>query len=237
MNTTFSRPLDFNALGKLQNFSAHTRQHLTRVYSTLAITVLSAAIGSFTYLVTGQFAGILGAIAMFGLLIWANITPKEQVGKRFLLLLGFGFFQGAAVGPLINQVLRVDPAIVTTAFLGTVCVFACFSAASLFATRRSLLYIGGLVSSGLSFLFLASFVNLFIRSTAVFNIQLYVGLLVFCGFVIFDTQLIAEKAESGDKDFVGHALQLFIDFAGIFIRLLIILSKNKGEKKKNSNRR
>lgn len=32
--------------------------------------------------------------------------------------------------------------------------------------------------------------------------NLYLGLMLMCGFVLFDTQLIIEKAESGDKDYI-----------------------------------
>lgn len=46
-----------------------------------------------------------------------------------------------------------------------------------------------------------------------------------CGFVLFDTQLIIEKRRMGSKDFVQHALELFIDFIGLFRRLLIILTQ------------
>ena len=34
------------------------------------------------------------------------------------------------------------------------------------------------------------------------QLQLYGGLLLFCGFVLYDTQLIVEKRRRGDKDFV-----------------------------------
>jgi hypothetical protein len=48
-----------------------------------------------------------------------------------------------------------------------------------------MLYIGGMLSSGLSILAILSLANIFARSMVMFNIQLYLGLLVFCGFVVF----------------------------------------------------
>ena len=55
--------------------------------------------------------------------------------------------------------------------------------------------------------------------------QLYFGLLLFCGFVLFDTQMIIERKERGDDDYIWHSLDLFIDFLAIFKRLLIILAQ------------
>eukprot|EP00026_Physarum_polycephalum_P012429 Phypoly_transcript_12737.p1 GENE.Phypoly_transcript_12737~~Phypoly_transcript_12737.p1 ORF type:complete len:235 (+),score=25.45 Phypoly_transcript_12737:51-755(+) len=231
MNQIFTRNIDWNALGKNSVLTPVVRQHLTKVYTTLAASLLFAAVGSIVEIATHAFAGFFSLIALIGLVIWFAITNPAQVQKRLGLLFAIAFTQGVFMAPLIQNTLNIDPTIVSTAFLGTTCVFASFSGFALFAERRSFLYIGGLLSSGLSMLFVLSLANIFARSMVVFNIQLYLGLLVFCGFVVFDTQLIVERAIQGDKDFVSHSLELFVDFTKIFVRLLIILSKDKKSKK------
>ena len=63
----------------------------------------------------------------------------------------------------------------------------------------------GLLSSGLSLLLLLGLVNLFVGVNFLFNVSLYGGLLLFCGFVLFDTQLLIEKRRNGDSDFIWYA--------------------------------
>ena len=131
--------------------------------------------------------------------------------------------------------MRIDPALIVTAFLGTVAVFACFAGAAVVAKRRSYLYLGGMLGSAVSLLMVLSLANLFLRSASIHLVQLYGGLLVFSGYVVFDTQMILEKAEAGSQDVVGHAAMLFIDFAGVFVRLLIILMKNSNRSDRKEN--
>jgi FtsH-binding integral membrane protein len=230
----FQRDINWRAIGKMDALKPEIKEHLTKVYSTLALSVLCAAIGSYVSIVTQLFTGTLTIFAVFGLLIWFHMTPSNPPSTRLMILLAFAFFQGCVMAPLITLVAHIDPAIVTTAFLGTTCIFACFSGMSLLAERRSYFYLAGLLSSGLSLLFFMSLFNIFFRSAAIYNVELYLGLMIFCGFVVFDTQLIVEKRFMGDKDFVAHSLELFLDFINIFVRLLIILSKNKKEKKSNN---
>ena len=66
-----------------------------------------------------------------------------------------------------------------------------------------------------------------------------VGLLVACLYVVYDTQLIIERAERGDKDVPIHTMILFMDLVDIFIRviqLLLELKKNSEEKEKRRRR-
>jgi len=232
MSTTFgSRNIDWNAVTKTTAISEDVKAHLVNVYMTLAATIFCAAVGSFAYL-RFHIGGTFSFLAGFLLIFWLSMTPKQELNKRTGILLGFAFIEGLSIGPLLQNVIEIDPSLVTTAFLGTVCIFASFSASAYFAERRSYLFLGGILGTSLSSLLVLGLMNMFIRSPLVFNIGLYFGLLVFCGFVIFDTQLIIEKAYSGHKDFVWDALELFLDFINIFIRLLIILTKDKKKERR-----
>eukprot|EP00656_Telonema_subtile_P005927 TRINITY_DN12718_c0_g1_i2.p1 TRINITY_DN12718_c0_g1~~TRINITY_DN12718_c0_g1_i2.p1 ORF type:complete len:179 (-),score=34.11 TRINITY_DN12718_c0_g1_i2:222-758(-) len=158
--------------------------------------------------------------------------------SRFGLLLGFGFLKGASVGGLIEHALYIHPSIVTTALLATTVVFGCFSAAAMFARRRSYLYLGGILGSVMGYMCLASLANIFLGWQMINEAQIYVGLVVFSGYVVYDTQVIIEKAANGQRDVISHALELFMDFAAIFVRVLIILMRNKeNENRRKNNRR
>lgn len=50
-------------------------------------------------------------------------------------------------------------------------------------------------------------------------------------YIIYDTYLIQEEAKRGHRDVIGHSIRLLTDFLKVFMRVLVILSKNK--KKKN----
>ncbi|PRP76923.1 putative Bax inhibitor 1 [Planoprotostelium fungivorum] len=233
MEDLLRRNIDWNALFKTADLTPQIQKHLGNVYTTLVATVLAAAIGSITAIVLRMGSGLLFFVGL-ALAISLNFIPREQVAKRIGVLLGFGFVQGLSLGPFLAQLARIDPSIITSAFLGTVCIFGCFSAAAVFAKRRSYLYLGGFLSSALTIMFFTSLANMFFRSTFAFNAILYLGLLVFCGFVVFDTQLVIERAAVGNTDFVSDALGLFMDFVAIFVRLAIILSKDN--KKKNERK-
>ena len=56
------------------------------------------------------------------------------------------------------------------------------------------------------------------------QVYLWGGLLLFCGFIVWDTQMIIEKKRRGDGDYIGHSVELFIDFIQVFRKIVIILT-------------
>jgi len=212
------------------------RQHLARVYSTLGMTLGAAAVGAIAHLYFNT-GGILSSLACIGLMIYLAIdSDKLNYPKRLAVVAAFGLFKGMSIGPLMQLTLRVDPSIIVTAFLATTTIFACFTLSALMAKRRSYLYLGGVLSSALSALFLLSVLSMFVQNPFVRSVHLYLGLFMFCGYILFDTQVIIEKCSAGDTDYVWHAVELFIDFVGIFVRIVIILLEHSesGKKKKDS---
>merc|ERR1719228_108844 len=119
----------------------------------------------------------------------------------------------------------------------TSAVFACFSGAALFAPDGKYLYLGGSLLSGLSSLLFLGFLNIFFRSQLLFQVHIYLGLAIFCGFIMYDTQLIIIKARHGDRDFIAHSLDLFIDFIQVFRKILVLLMQKEKKEDRNQKKR
>lgn len=222
-----------------QNLEPSVRYHLSKVYACLTATCAAATVGSIIHLQGIWQAGLLSALISLGLVLGLVFTPDngKNFNLRLGLLLGFGAFSGHSLGLLLEQVIFINPAIVVTALVGTTTIFTCLSAAAVLAKRGSYLFLGGILMSTLSAMFLISLGNLLFRSYFVHELNLYLGLAVMSGFVLFDTQMIMEKHRMGSNDCIAHSLDLFYDVISIFRRLLIILTQkeqnNERKKKKN----
>lgn len=228
---SFFRTLDDKIEKSLQN-------HLKNVYSTLALCLFVAAFGCFLHISTeflkGGFLTAFGSIVLM-LLLYATPDSGENEKLRLAYLLGFAGLSGLSTGPLLDLAITIDPSIVATAFMGTSVVFGCFTLAALYAPDRKYLYLGGTLLSLMSTMFWMALFNVFFGSHFIFQLNLYVGLAVMCGFVLYDTQIIMEKCRRGDRDYVWHAVDLFVDFMGIFRRILIILMQKEDQRKKKSH--
>ncbi|KAM9444019.1 putative Bax inhibitor 1 [Clarias gariepinus] len=231
----FDRNINFNAIFKFSQISRSTQQHLKNVYATLSMCMFMAAAGAYVHVILRLFqGGLLSVLGSLAMMTWLSVTPHnpETEKKRLAILSAFALLTGLGLGPVMDFVIKINPSIIVTAFLGTSAIFVCFTLSALYAQRRSYLFLGGTLLSGLSIMLLISILNVFVGSLALFKVNLYITLAIMCGFVLFDTQLIIEKAEMGDKDYIWHCVDLFMDFVSIFRKLMILMAMNEKDKKK-----
>ncbi|PXF45251.1 Bax inhibitor 1 [Gracilariopsis chorda] len=216
------------------------QKHLRRVYSSLTVALSLATVGAFstmymlergaTWLATLSSILVLPSLLLFHFL--GPNSPKRTAAFHF-----FAFIDGCAAGPLLSVVTDIDPRIPAMAFLGGAMVFACCSISAIFARRKSYLFLSSFLFTGLFGLCLVSLLRVFWPRLVPVMPTLYIGLMMFCGFVLYDTQIIIEKAHAGERDHLKHALELFIDFVAIVRHIMVIMANNRQRRDNDDNRR
>lgn len=249
MSFDYANSNAFSSFGNIGSFSWDTflkssdiphvvQDHLSKVYLALCATMCFCAFGVHMYIEYGIGNHLLGAIASVLIIMYMNHDQnKGDTLRRTALLCGFGFFKGMTISSLVYAAMIVDPSIVMTSVLSTVVVFLCFSATALLAKRRSYLYLGGVLSSALMLISLANLGNIFFRSDMIYDLTVQAGLVAFAGLIIVDTQVIVEKACNGSRDVAGHASNLFVDIVAVFVRVLVMLLKQRDRRDSRRKRR
>lgn len=113
-------------------------------------------------------------------------------------------------------------------------MFACFTGASLVSNKRPMIYATAILGAASSAFLILSLSSLFYYTPATESALAFLGIVIFSCYTVYDTQIMIWQAEMGYKDVPNHALQLFLDFVNLFVRILKLLS-NKQKKKRNSN--
>ncbi|KAI9013677.1 inhibitor of apoptosis-promoting Bax1-domain-containing protein [Hyaloraphidium curvatum] len=211
--------------------------HLRDVYGLLAVLCGAAAAGC--YLSLAGLLNLGGWLLFFGTLgaSLAFAAVNEEWQRRNLAL-GIAFLQGNGLGPLVRLAGIVGGEGMVFAALGaTALIFISFTAATLLSndrtgTSRWKLYAFGVLGSlGLLLPYLALF-NMFLGWRLTYDLELYLGLAMFSLYVACDTQVIVAKASMGRFDVTKDALELFIDLAAVFARVLIVLLRKEEDRKR-----
>ena len=111
-----------------------------------------------------------------------------------------------------------------------------FGAMSLYGwtTKRDLTSIGSFLIMGLIGIIIASIVNIFLASPAIYWLLTYAGVAVFLGLTAWDTQKIKNigarvdsESEQGKSLAIHGALMLYMDFVNLFLFMLRILGDRR----------
>ncbi|KAI8084077.1 inhibitor of apoptosis-promoting Bax1-domain-containing protein [Gilbertella persicaria] len=228
-----------NSSSSSNALSRPVRRHLVNVYLTLAAMCAIATVGTQVGEYLGPAGSTLGSLGTIGSVSMFRFTSPNST-SRWSLLGTYSIFSGIALSTFLSFFLDWDPSgnIVFMALSSAVLIFLGFSMSAVMANRRSMLYVGGFSSTVLGVLLWLSLANtFFLRSASVFSFELYAGLLAFAGFVMYDTQMIVERASAGSRDIPGHSMELFMDLYSLFIRLAQILMKKEMDRENEKKRK
>ncbi|XP_046990481.1 growth hormone-inducible transmembrane protein-like isoform X2 [Schistocerca americana] len=186
-----------------------------------------------------------GAIALsFAALIGTNVIVQSIPYQK-----GFGVKQmawlahSAVLGAFIAPICFVGGPVLIRAAWYTAGVVGGLSTVAVCAPSEKFLMMGGPLAIGLGVVFASSLGTMFLPpSTALgaglYAISMYGGLLLFSGFLLYDTQRIIKLAEvypinsARPYDPVNASISIYLDTVNIFIRIAMILAGSGSNRRK-----
>ena len=184
-------------------------------------TVLGAAIGV-TFGVPIP-RGFLGALLFLGIAFgfFYAIEKNKHSGLGVALLLGFTFFMGLMLTPLLQRTLGFanGGSLIMTAFGGTAAVFAGLASYAT-VSKRDFSMMGKWLFAAVIILMLASIANIFLGMSALSIVISVLVIAVFSAYILFDVQQIVN---GGETNYISATLALYLDVYNIFTALLNLL--------------
>ncbi|MCB1339134.1 MAG: Bax inhibitor-1/YccA family protein [Maritimibacter sp.] len=223
------------------------RAHMNKVYSTMSVGLLVTAgvawaVGSTPALLSllrdpvTLSPNILGWIVMFLPLVMvfafgAAIQRLSAAGAQL-----FFYVYAAVMGLSLSWIFAVFTGIsITQTFLVTAISFAGLSLWG-YTTKKDISGWGSFLIMGLIGLIVASIVNIFLGSPALYFAVSVIGVLIFAALTAYDTQRLKtdyiQHAHAMDGEWLAKsaimgALNLYLDFVNLFMFLLQFLGNRE----------
>ncbi|MEI8345101.1 MAG: Bax inhibitor-1/YccA family protein [Candidatus Omnitrophota bacterium] len=175
------------------------------------------------------FIGLI--IAEFALVMWLSVAAMRMSAlKASILFVVYSVLNGVTLSAIL--LVYTGGSVMTTFAVcaGTFLFFSMYGA----TTKKDLTSMGGFMMMGLIGVVLASFVNMFLKSSALGWVMTFVGIAVFMGLTAYDTQQLKaihamgfQDREMEKKTAILGALKLYLDFINLFLMLLRVFGKGR----------
>ena len=226
---------------------------LKKVYGLLTLTVIVAASGAFVSLYAGTSTSqvaittssgaavpipplvlffsehwIIGIALFLGSFLGLRLVRHMPVINTAALLFT-GLVSGVYIGPIVFLVqlralngtaLTLHP--VRDAFLLAVSAFVGLTL-YVTTTKKDFSYMRGFLSAGIWVVLLGLIIGIFVQSSAFSLAIASAGVLLFCGYILYDTSRLLKRTDKERSQPVEAAIELFLDFLNLFVFLLRIL--------------
>jgi len=184
-------------------------------------------------IISNPLIQIVFFVVIIGLVVSiSGMINRMSAGTATGLFVVYSSLMGVFLAPIF--IVYTQASIASTFFIcaGT------FVGCSIYGwtTKRDLTSLGGFFMMGLIGIIIASLVNIFIQSSAMYYMIGYIGVIVFVGLTAYDTQKLRNMAltqpagldgEVVRKGAILGALSLYLDFINLFLMLLRIFGRGQ----------
>lgn len=224
---------------EMMDMQLEQSRFMTKVYGWMTLGLLVTAITAlftvhttvFDFVFYNQFTFIGILIGEIALVIYLTRRLHKMSSTTAV---GLFLLYSAVNGLTISAYFLVyTSASIASTFMITAVTFGIMSVYG-YVTKTDLTKLGNLFMMGLVGFILASVVNIFLQSEALYWIATYVGIILFIGLIAYDTQRIktyyfASTATTGEhtKASIMGALHLYLDFINLFLLLLRMFGRRR----------
>jgi FtsH-binding integral membrane protein len=198
------------------------------VYGLLAVSLMFAIAGAWLSATTDLKVWvienwILMLILYIGTIIGA-FALRHSRPINMVLMYGFTFVTGLWIGP----VAYVYPGPALNAGVTTAAIFVGLSIYA-HVSKTDFHFLGGFLFMGLIGIIIMMLVNIFLlHSTAIaFGVSV-VGVVIFCGFILYDTSNIMKRYPP--SEYISATLALYLDVLNLFWFLLRLFIEFSGDR-------
>ena len=223
-------PMMHNSYDMSASGQAVRNRVLRNTYWLLALSMIPTMLGAFVgvSLQVPIFSGFMGFMIFMAIafgFFWA-IEKNKNSGVGVALLLGFTFFMGLMMTPLLTRTLGYSNGaeLIMMAFGGTASVLAVMATIAT-TSKRDFSMMGKWLTAGVIVVLLAAVANIFLGMPAL-SIAISVLVIgIFSAFILYDVQRIVN---GGETNYVTATLSLYLSVYNIFTSLLHLLGLGGG---------
>lgn len=208
---------------------------LTNTFFRMFLGLLASAIAAiYTYssglyikIIMGSGFGVLAVIEIAVVLIFSLFFKKLSPTVVTILYFAYAFLNGFTLS-IIFAAYEITS--IAYAFFGTAALFGILAYIGK-NTSKDLSNFGTVLMVALLVGLILTVINLFIGSSMLDIILDLAILFIFLGLTVYDTQKIIRMHEAGfvedEKLYIYGAMELYLDFINIFLRILSLFGKRR----------
>lgn len=164
---------------------------------------------------------IMGFVTLFATFAFRN----SAVG--LLMVFAFTGIEGLSLGPVLQHYLHVHNGAQILALSAGLTGFMFLGLSGyVLLSRKDFEFLGGFLFAGLLALVLIGLVGLFIPMPAMQLAMAFMGVLIFSGYVLYDTSRIIN---GGETNYIVATVSLYLDILNLFLDILRIVAAFSGD--------